>query len=304
MNGVVVRRILALTTCLVVFPLASAWAEGTEAEEAEAEEAENDANGTRSIRVAAIQFDAVPEEVDANLDKMEQLARKASKLGARWIVFHEGTVCDYTNNLNRFAEYVPLGKSTQRMSEVAKSIDGYISFGLSEKDDQEHFYITQVFVGPEGFFYRYRKTWLCNSSSDRGFRNEHARYDPGRGPELFTLDGVQATCFICSDGSAPRCIQRAGQLRPEVVFFPVNICAKERAWFRDQASAHAIAIGAPVILANRVGASWVHQGGVGGAAIFSASGDMLAAANCEGKEEIILADLQLPRSDQVDLAPK
>jgi len=227
------------------------------------------------------------------------LAREASQQGARWILFHEGTVCDYTNDLNRFAENVPLGKSTLRMIDVAKSIHGYISFGLSEKDDQQHFYITQVFVGPEGFLYRYRKTWLCNSSGDRGFRNEFARYDPGDGPELFTIDGVRATCFICSDGSAPRCIQRAGLLRPEVVFFPVNICATERAWFRDTASAHALAIGAPVILANRVGDSWVHQGGVGGAAIFSASGELLAAANCEGKEEIIIADLPIPRPKEI-----
>jgi len=47
-----------------------------------------------------------------------------------------------------------------------------------------------------------------------------------------------------------------------------------------------------------VGDSWVHQGGVGGAAIFSADGEMLAAANCEGKEEIILADVPLGRNDR------
>src|SRR5262249_27789831 len=159
-------------------------------------------------------------------------------------------------------------------------------FGLSEKDG-EHFYITQVFVGPAGYFYRYRKTWLHKDSTDTGFRNEYARYDPGTGPELFTIDGVRATCFICADCTAPRCLKRAQALRPQIVFHPVNIVTRDPKALRSNEAAIAKQIGAPLLMPNRVGDSWMHKAGQGGAAIFSGSGQILAAANPDGKEDIV-----------------
>ncbi|MCH2115671.1 MAG: carbon-nitrogen hydrolase family protein [Pirellulales bacterium] len=251
---------------------------------------------TRNIRVAIIQFDAIPEEVDRNLNAMERLARQAVAGRARWVVFHEGTVCDYTNNLEQLAETVPEGKSTIRMERLARELDCYISFGLSEKDKDRR-YITQVFVGKDGYFYHYRKTWLHKSPEDLGFRNELARYDPGTGPELFSIDGVQATCFICADAMAPRCIQRAKLLHPQVVFYPVNIATKDPTWVRKIISDCAKQINAPFVTANRVGPSWVHREANGGSAIYSSQGTLLAGANSEGREEIVFHDLEIaPRS--------
>ncbi len=86
---------------------------------------------------------------------------------------------------------------------VALSVSVYPAGG------RDRFYITQAFFGPEGLIHRYRKAWLWREENDQGYRNEHARYDPGPGPERFTIDGIVATCFICADGEAPRCIQRA-----------------------------------------------------------------------------------------------
>jgi len=37
-------------------------------------------------------------------------------------------------------------------------------------------------------------------AGDDGFRNEWTRYNPGTGPNLFLIDGIRATCFICADG--------------------------------------------------------------------------------------------------------
>ncbi len=251
---------------------------------------------TRNIRVAIVQFDAIPEKVDRNLNEMERLARQAVAGRARWIVFHEGTVCDYTDNLDQLAEPVPEGKSTVRMERLARELDCYISFGLSEKD-RDRRYITQVFVGSEGYFYHYRKTWLHKSPEDLGFRNEFARYDPGTGPEIFSIDGVRATCFICADAMAPRCIQRAKLLQPQVVFYPVNIATKDPTWVREIISDRAKQINAPFVTANRVGASWVHRDANGGSAIYSSQGTLLAGANSMGREEIVFHDLEIaPRA--------
>lgn len=241
-----------------------------------------------TIPLALIQFDAVPEESAANLAKMRSLAEEAAVGKARWIMFHEGALCDYTPRVAELAERVPDGEATQSMLELAQTLGVYISFGLSEADGPRRF-ITQVFVGPEGFVYRYRKSWLWRQPDDAGYRHEWARYDPGTGPELFAIDGVEATCFICADGEAPRCVERAAALGPQVVFFPNNrgsLPAFEV--FGERART----IGAPMLVTNRTGRSWTHDC-VGGCVVFGADGAVLAKANREGCEEILRHDLEV-----------
>ena len=62
-----------------------------------------------NIRIALIQFDAVPEDVAGNLKKMERLARKTVASGTDMVMFHENSVCDYTPRLDQFAELIPSG---------------------------------------------------------------------------------------------------------------------------------------------------------------------------------------------------
>src|ERR1019366_2464883 len=100
-----------------------------------------------TMKVALVQFDTVPEQIEANLQQMARLARQAAANGATWIVFHEGTVCDYTPNVDALAEPVPDGRSTRFMSGIARETGAVISFGLSERDGGR-FHITQVFTGP------------------------------------------------------------------------------------------------------------------------------------------------------------
>jgi predicted amidohydrolase len=246
------------------------------------------AHAARSIPIALIQFDSVPEQVDKNLDKMEALAEEARRGGARWIMFHEGTACDYTPRLAELAEAVPAGKCTQRMARLSRRLACYISFGLSETG-RGRYYITQVFTGPKGFFYRYRKTWLWRDAKDEGYRNEWARYDPGTGPELFKIDGVVASCFICADGEAPRCVQRLAALHPQVVFYPNNRASLPPF---DAFGQRAQRIGAPMLVTNRTGVSWVKKCD-GGCVLFAADGTVLAKANREGREEILHCKLEL-----------
>lgn len=250
-------------------------------------------DGARSIRVALVQFDAVPEQVEANLKNMARLTRAAANAGARWVLFHEGTVCDYTNRLNQLAELVPDGPSTRFMARVAKDAGVFVSFGLSEKHD-ERFYITQVFVGPAGFIYRYRKTWLWRSPEDLGFRNEWARYDPGTGPDLFEVDGVKSSCFICADGNSMRCLERIKSLHPQVVFYPNNRKSLNPV---EEYAGRARILGAPLLVANRIGNSWVNPC-EGGCIVYGPDGAVLARANRNGREEILIHDLQIAHRDK------
>jgi len=238
------------------------------------------------IKIALIQFDAQPGQVDNNLEKMGSLVKNAAASGARWIMFHEGTVSDYTPTLDQYAENVPDGKSTQYMARLAEKLGCFISFGLSEKD-HDRYYITQVFVGPQKFLYRYRKTWIWLDREDIGYRNEWARYDPGNGPETFMIDGIKATCIICADGDSARCIERTRKLNPQIIFYPNN-----RGGLPDFDEFGQIAktIGAPMLVTNRTGKSWTYDC-EGGNVIYSATGETLAKANRQGREEILLHEL-------------
>ncbi|MFH1741897.1 MAG: carbon-nitrogen hydrolase family protein [bacterium] len=252
-----------------------------------------DRNPHETLRVALVQFDARPEQTQHNLTQMERLVREAVRNEARLVMFHEGTLSDYTPRLDELAETVPEGPSVQRIAALAKELDCYISFGLSERDG-ERFYISQVFVGPEGFIYSYRKTWLWRDAPDEGYRNEWARYDPGTGPEIFSLDGIRATCFICVDGEAPRCVERAKALKPELIFYPNN---RGGVFDFPLFGKRAATIGAPMLVANRIGKSWCHDC-LGGCVAFGADGTILEKANCEGEEEILYRDLSIPLKRQ------
>ncbi len=242
----------------------------------------------KTIPVALVQSDSVAGEIERNLDNMQRLTEEAAKGGAKWIQFHELTVCDYVDKAGEIAEAVPEGKSTTRMIGLARRLDVMIAFSLAEKD-RGRMYDSLVFVGPQGLLHRYHKTWLWRQPNDWDYRDEWARYDPGRGPEPFDIDGVRATCFICADCHSKRCIHRAAALKPQVVFFPIN---KRLSVLKDYIKI-AKTIGAPVLVTNRVGRSVTHET-LGGNLVLSAQGKILARANGEGREEILHHNLEIP----------
>jgi predicted amidohydrolase len=246
----------------------------------------------RSYRVACIQFDTIPEKNERNAREMERLSRAAAAMGAEIIMFHEGSLTDYVSDVDKYSEYVPDGPSCKRLEAVAKELKTHISFGLSEKTKDKHYYITQVFYGPKGFLYSYRKTWIHRQNEDKGYRNEWARYDVGTGPEIFNIAGLRATCFICADGTAPRCIERARLLQPDIVFYSNNRAGYlgARADFAEKAAL----IKAPMLVTNRIGKSWMYEC-KGGCAVISGSGEFLAQTDPNDGERILIYDLPVPR---------
>jgi predicted amidohydrolase len=256
----------------------------------------SDETSPRKVVVALVQFDAVPEAIDRNLVEMERLAHSAVDRGARWIQFHERCVSDYTPRIKTLAEQVPDGKSTQRMINLAAELNCYISFGLNERNG-DRFHISQVFVAPQRLVHCYRKTWLFHTDEDKGHRNELARYDPGTGLSLFEIDGVRAACFICADANSPRCIERLRDLHPQVVFHPNNHInpSPEADWKTKRELTQEI--GAPVLVSNRFGHSWMYTCD-GGCGVISAAGELLAHSNTDGKEEILIYELEIHQQEE------
>ena len=245
-----------------------------------------------SYLVACVQIDSVAEKNQQNVKKIEKFTRAAASQGAEIIIFHEGTVTDYVRDIEKYSEYVPDGPSCKKLEALAKELKVYLSFGLSEKTRDKKYYITQVFMGPKGFVYKYRKTWLWKADDDTGYRNEWAKYDVGDGPEIFYLGNLKATCFICSDGDAPRCIDRAKLLEPEIVFYPNN--RSSYLGGRKAFAEKAVYINAPMLITNRVGKSWAYSC-KGGCAVIDSTGKILAETKPEDKEKILFYDLSIEK---------
>ena len=122
------------------------------------------------------------------------------------------------------------------------------------------------------------------------YRDEWARYNPGTGPELFYIDGIRATCFICADAESSRCIEQARALQPELVFFPINRGAHTFQEYPKLVSR----IGAITFVANRVGKSHTRDC-AGGSVIYNADGEIICRANRNFEEEILFYDVVVPQ---------
>ena len=243
------------------------------------------------MKVALIQIATIEEQPKKNLAKIIEFAKKAQAKGAKIIMFHEGTLTDYVGDVDKFAQEVPNGSACKTIGKLANELNAYISFGLIEKEGIRR-HITQVFLGPNNFVYKYQKAWLYPTTdrikSIRRHRNEPDDFDPGKGPDIFEIEGIKASCFICNDASAKRSLKVLEQLSPQLIFFPNN---REMWRPNEYWSDIAKSCCAPLLITNRVGTSWGEKC-EGGCSIYSKTGELLAEANKDGKEEILLFDLK------------
>ena len=240
-----------------------------------------------TLRLAAVQFDARPEDAEHNLAAMERLCREAAGRGARLVLFHENGLLDYGGRIRELAEPVPDGPASRRLAALAAELDVWIGAGLAERDG-ERVFLTHAFFGPEGFAGRYRKTWLFPNPDDPR-RDEPAHFDAGTGPAALELAGARVVALICSDADAPECVAEVRALAPELVLFPnnrSNLPAPEA--FAELARS----LDAPLVLANRAGTSWQYACN-GGSCVLDREGRVLARANRDGEEEVLLVDVPL-----------
>jgi len=244
------------------------------------------------MKIALIQIAKIEEQPKINLKKIIKFSKEAAKKGAEIIMFPENTLTDYVRDIDKFAEEIPNGPACKEISKLAEELKVYISFGLIEKDGI-HRYITQVFLGPNSFVYKYRKTWIYPTTDRikaiRRHRNEYDHFDTGSGPEIFDIKGLKASCMICADTYSKRCLEVMKQLSPKVIFYPNN---REMARPNSEWAKTAKDYNAMLLITNIVGSSWGEKC-EGGCYVISKTGEVLAESNVDGKEEILIYDLNV-----------
>jgi len=118
----------------------------------------------KNIKIATAQFENKSADKNYNLSVIKKLSSRAAEQGAQVIAFHECSVTGYTfarhlskKELLNIAEFIPQGKSVQKLIAIAKENNIIILAGLFEKDENDKIYKAYVGVDKNGLVANYRK---------------------------------------------------------------------------------------------------------------------------------------------------
>ena len=175
-----------------------------------------------NITIATAQFEHKSGDKDYNLRMMEALSAKAAGEGAKVIAFHECSVTGYSfarhlskEEMLHLAEFIPDGKSLQKLAAIAKKHNITVLAGLFEKDEDDKIYKAYVCVDGNGMVAKYRKL--------HPFINKHIT--PGNQYCVFDLYGWQCGILICYDNNIIENVRATSLLGADIIFMPhVTMC--------------------------------------------------------------------------------
>jgi predicted amidohydrolase len=261
----------------------------------------NDPAHPKLVCVGSVNFEAVPRDKPATLEKILHFTRDAAHQGCDLAVFPElalnswggcddcaagGTPCEW--HLEQ-AEEIP-GPSTQAVAQLARELGIHVIFGLEERDAQEPgtLYNSAVLISPDGIVGTYRKIHL-------GIPLETNRFTPGGGLPVFETRLGPIGISICYDFYNNPELSRILALKGARIL--VNPTGSRNLPGKAAMITYTTLVRAQenlvyAVSANRVGdqggGTWAGNSVIGGPA-FPGFGKVLAEAGLE--EELIVATL-------------
>jgi predicted amidohydrolase len=257
-----------------------------------------------TVRVAAVQFHSRLGEVDANRERLAVLVEKAAASGARVVVLPECAVPGYADltsdvlwgkkaepgymDVHAVAEPVP-GPSTAFFAPVAKRLGIYLTVPLIERGEADDtFHNTVVLLGPDGAIrgvHRKRHLWTV---ADHGWASE--------GPERLTVVDTEygrLGLMICYD--VHMLLGELGEAGADMVLHSVAWCGPNSGeWFETVLADRVRKAGVALVLANWTFPEDPGWSGYGLSCVIGSDGGMLARAEHDLGDEIVVADVPFP----------
>jgi predicted amidohydrolase len=174
------------------------------------------------IKIATAQFENKSGDKEYNLQIIESITAQAAGEGAQAISFHECAITGYTfarhlskEQLLDISEFIPSGKSIERLIEIAARYNITVLAGLFEKDKEDKIHKAYVCVDKNGLTAKYRKL--------HPFINPHIT--PGNNYCVFDLLGWKCGILICYDNNIVEHVRATNLLGADIVFMPhVTMC--------------------------------------------------------------------------------
>ena len=272
-------------------------------------------NGGKRVRAALIQQQCCGDRA-ANLEKSAAMVRRGAAAGADLIVLqelHAGLYFCQTEQTGVFdqAETIP-GESSRFLAELARELQVVIVASLFERRAPGLYHNTAVVFERDGSMAgRYRKMHIPD---DPGFY-EKFYFTPGDlgFTPVKTSVGTLGV-LVCWDQWFPEAARLMALAGADLLIYPTAIGwdpadsddeqqRQRTAWITVQRG-HAVANGLPVLAVNRVGFEEEPAGSGNGISFWGSSfiagpqGELLAEAST-GDEEVLMADVDLSRSEAV-----
>ncbi len=247
-----------------------------------------------NYRVAAVQMDIVPGQMEQNRDHAVTLAKEAIRRGSRLIVFPELSDIDMVIDSRGMPTTVP-GPYTAPFEALAAQHGIHFVIGMSRCVDNRYFN-SAVFIGPHGYIGAYDKVhvWAGDWDTDQNDWTEDPRriepynYLPGNEFKVFDVDGITVGAMICYDGLFAESWLCNRLLGADLLVWPTN-----RGAYADMnVPVLAKYFQLNVMAVNRFGQSsyWTQ----GDSQVISAQGQVLAHAF--NGESVLLANLNIKES--------
>ncbi|CEA16208.1 nitrilase/cyanide hydratase and apolipoprotein N-acyltransferase [Fermentimonas caenicola] len=172
--------------------------------------------------ISTAQFENRSGDKDYNLSVIEKLTKEAKVKGSDVVAFHECSITGYTfaknlteSEMLQIAEYIPEGKSVQRLITMAEHNDITILAGLFEKDRDNKLYNTYVCVNKYGLVASHRKIHPFISRF----------LSPGNNYTVFEINGWKCGILICYDNNIIENVRATKLLGADIIFMPhVTMC--------------------------------------------------------------------------------
>jgi predicted amidohydrolase len=244
------------------------------------------------LRVAAVQMDIAPGDLDDNLDRHLERIAEAKKDGVDVLVFPELSLTGYGIATRAWEVAVPANHPTiEALARAAEDIT--LIIGFVEEGFAAQFFNACAVLSDGKVAFIHRKLNLPTY----GDMDEGKHFAAGRYVESFPVGSPWVgSCLICSDLWNPALVHLAALHGATVLFVPTNSSrdpgrgrvAKPDCW--DVFLRHyALIYGLPIVFANRIGTEGDYEFW-GGSRILDPHGEAIAAAS--GMEETMLvADL-------------
>ncbi|SHK13119.1 nitrilase family protein [Chryseobacterium polytrichastri] len=175
-----------------------------------------------NLKISTAQFENKSGDKAYNLSVIEKLAKEAASKGSHVIAFHECSITGYTfarkltrEQLLDISEFIPEGKSIQKLQEIAENYNITILAGLFEKDEYNNLFKAYVCVDKTGLVAKYRKL--------HPFINPNLT--PGNEYCVFEIHGWKCGILICYDNNIIENVRATKLLGADIIFMPhVTMC--------------------------------------------------------------------------------
>ena len=254
--------------------------------------------------IQSVAFGDRPRNLQNTMTKIAQAAEK----GAQIICLQELFLTFYfpqdeKKYVSHLSEFIP-GKTTKKLSSLAKQLKVVIIVPLYEKDIKGNYYNSAAVIDAGGKIAGvYRKNHI---PFDPLFYEKNYFSEGDSGYPVFHTQYADISVLICYDQWFPEAARACVLQGAEIIFYPTAIGwikdynAKGEDWheaWETVQRGHAIANGAYVASVNRVG----QEGGIqfwGGSFLCDSFGKILEKASKE-KEEILIAKIDLTMNRRI-----